>query len=66
MNKEQIIYLENIKQLVPAIIWHLNNPKGTNMGIPNEVYRVWDKKLAQMPKDRKMTESEALKIVRKQ
>ena len=53
-----------------AIIWHLNNKDKdgnptTKMLIPNVVYEVLDKKLAQLPNDKEITESEALEIVRK-
>jgi len=63
--KELRIKRKNINQLATATVWHLNNPQGTKMNIPNAVYEVWGKKLAQLPKDREISESEALEIVRK-
>jgi len=60
----------NIELLFGATIWHLNNmdKKGnptTKMCIPNSVWIVLEKKLAQLPEDREITETEALEIVRK-
>ena len=57
--------IENLKKLLYATVWHLNNPKGTRMSIHNDVFRVVDKKIAQLPENGFITESEALKIVRK-
>ncbi len=48
-----------------AMIWHLNNPKGTKMNIPNAVFEVLDKKLAQLPSDKELSETEIMAIVKK-
>lgn len=65
---KQELFNRNI--LASAMIWHLNNvdEKGeptTKMNIPNAVHIAWFKKVAQLPKDRTVIETEALKIVRK-
>lgn len=63
-------YEENKSMLIACIIWHLNNrdKKGnstTEMNIPNAVFSVLDKKLAQLSHDKKMSETEVMEIVRK-
>ena len=69
MKKEQI-KIQNINLLACAAIWYLNNSDKngkltTKMNIPNLVFITWEKKLAQLPKDRLITEKEALEIVNK-
>lgn len=60
----------NIVQFLSAVVWHLNNSTKdgtptTKMCIPNVVYEVVGRKLAQLPNDRQITESEALELARK-
>ena len=64
------IQYHNLSQFLSATVWHLNNKdkdgnSTTKMNIPNVVYEVVGKKLAQLPSDRKLTESEALELARK-
>jgi len=61
---------QNLSQFLSAVVWDLNNKDkegrpATKMNIPNAVYEVVGKKLAQLPSDRKITESEALELARK-
>lgn len=68
MEPENIKY-SNANLLACAVVWHLNNCDAsgnptTSMGIPNAVFEAWNDRLLQMPKDRLMTEQEALEIVR--
>jgi hypothetical protein len=60
MNKEEI-KLGNYFQFLAAVVYYLNNPK-SKMNIPNVVYISIEEKVKKFPKDRIMTEQEALKL----
>ncbi len=60
MEKEKI-KLSNYFQFLAAVVYHINNPK-SKMDIPSILYEAVERKVKQFPKDRVMTEDEALKL----
>jgi len=59
--KEDKIKIANYFQFLAAVVYHLNNSK-SKMDIPSILYEAIENKVKQFPKDRVMTEDEALKL----
>ena len=63
LQQEDEIKKSNVYRFFAAAIYRLNNPEST-MCIPNSVYASLDKKLSLLPTDRRITEAEALALVK--
>lgn len=59
--EEKDIKIANYFLFLSAAVYHINNPK-SKMNIPNMIYEAIEEKVKHFPKDRVMTEQEALKL----